>query len=627
MKTLPISLVLLLIAASAAAAAWGPLELADVRDRVEEAPEPAPGEEGLVLFEGRYYSHEDGLTTLHYQRLQRVNSEWALKHVSDPRLRYDSLRQLLTVHATRTYLPGGEFVDSPVNAFNEVTPGALALAVDFLDIKELVVTHTGLVPGAVLWLDYTLRDTAPSELPAGELIFPHGDFPVLEMEVLAEGLYGELVNPVGGLHTLAIGDQDEKGLLWQFRDLPPAPGEATQRLGDQLPHLRISPLSGWEEVLNSVSESMEAATIDTLGLTAWLDEFEADRPFLSDREAVETWLHGIGGSTALLRIESWHWRRAPRSVSRILATSVATPLERAALLIAALRTRAMPKTLSFVRRWQEHGGQLLSLSEFDDPFVWAGRFHDGEGRWLADLIRSELGYSPSGRHSTTYTAGDGGGDPTRSVYRAGGPHSFQAQLSHYWKLESGALRIDGQLVLPIGLTENIEAPEGYLRHWIESDSSKVEGLRLHFLAKHWLLFDADAIHPLPAADELGLRKIQLPMPPVSFDAMLPEGMIQSHSSCRALLFPDYGAQYHLTWILDLPEDVDPVEAETLGASHSGASFTATRSLEGRRLTIHYDLEWDGAPVHPSDYPAFRAFVNAALDPAATRVILRSREEG
>jgi len=608
-RTLAITLLLLATVAGAA-----PLDLADVRTRVANAPDPVAGDEGLVLFEGRYYTHEDGLTTLRVQRLTRVDSEWALERVSDPRIRFDASRQRLDVTTCRSYLPDGGFVDSPVNAFNEVTPGALTLAVDFLDIKELVVTHTGLIPGAILWLDYTLRDIAPAGLPAGHLIFPHGDFPVLEMEIVAEGLYGETVNPEGGLHALPEGEG-----TWRFRELPAAPG-VVHRRGDQLPHVVLSPRDGWEDVLQALGESLEAALTDTTGLDAWLGRLDTQPPFVSEREAMEAWLDGIESDTALLRLDEWHWRRAPRSVARVLETSLATPLERIALLSAAMGTQELTEHWMFPARWRQTG-RLLASAALENPLILVSRTEDGPCYLAPCTNRISKGEQLTLHGS--FMIGPENRRPDR-VPAHGDPGIHIVRLKLHWDLPGNTWRLAGGLSIPERLRVNLEAPETYLRDWLSKDSTQVDELRLIRGIKQ---FEAGGERPMPTTDDEGLTRIELSTPAVSLAELLPAGMNRSHSGSQTIHYPRQAAYYRLTWILDLPEDIEPLSVTSIGATCPGGSFTCSRELEGNRLTIHYDLEHDGSPVSPADYPAYRDFVNAALDPAATRVILRPREEG
>ncbi|MCB9516325.1 MAG: DUF3857 domain-containing protein [Candidatus Latescibacteria bacterium] len=638
-------LLLAALAAPVAAAPWGPLDDPAVRDIIAGAPAPAAGEDGLVLFEGRYYTHADGLTTLRHQRLVRVSTEWALERISDPRLRYDSSRQELEVIAARSYLPGGEAVDAPANALNRVTPDALTLAVDFLDIQELAVTHTALEPGVVVWLDYTLRDTAPAALPAGELIFPQADFPTLRWELIAgEGIFGEVVNPRDGLLALPPASP------WQFENLPAAPGDAPFRLGDQLPHLHLSPqLGGVGEAIGAVMASLDSAMADTAGLGIWLARQEADRPFLSDREAIETWVKTLGESTALLRLDDWEWRRAPRSVARVLQTSVATPLERAALMLAALRSRDIDARLYFPKRWLSMPTQRFALPALDAPTIALN--HPGDANiGRIDLVSPKLRSWRDGMAVDEPYFVDNRGEVTDrvNIVTLG---SFGGRLTQYLDYRENTFRVDGQLGFPAGKTASANSLEAYLRDWLEGQSARIDALRLH--GGGWgggAMFDAAGALDSLALDEDGAARIDLPLPPVTLEDALPRGFDRSRSRLRGQLFPAERPRLHLTWILDLPEDLTPVPVPPLEATCPWASFTATRDVQGNRLTVHYDLEFAverRIPVHdetadeirtvpashqtpeamrvgPADYPAFREFVNAALDPAATRVILRPR---
>ena len=602
-----------LLAATPPAAA-APLDESAVAVRVAGAPASAPGEDGLVLFEGHYYRLADGLLSHRHQRLLRVTSEWALERLADPRLRFDGARQRIEVHAARTYFPNGEYIDSPANAFNTVTPGELAQAPDFLDIQELVITHTGIEPGCCLWLDTESIDTAPAGLPEGALLFPQGEFPVLEMEVIAEGLNSELINPEGGLLALPAGQRDGERTRWHFAKLPAAPGQATYRLGDQLPHLNFSPLANWEQVVQAVGSSLEAAATDTACLDAWIAQVECnlERPFLDDRDAIVAILAALGDRTRLLDGPDWAWR-APRSVARVLETSIATPLERAALMIAACRTRGLPTSLELPCLWLDHGSPLLPLAALKAPWLQTGggvgRFSPGEGRLRGNFeILGPLVYRE------------------RELRREPADlHRFMATNDQYWDLTDGSFTLSTNFA-PVGHWDGIRTPETALREWCEgwTDSSRVETLSLRGIHEIGVAADVKGKAPLPGAEESGCIRLRLPMTPVDLAALLPPGMQRAQSTWRAVLFPPEPVELHLSWILDLPADLDAVAAPTLGANCPGARFTATRTQVGRRLTVHYDLEWSGAPVPPADYPAFRAFINAALDPQATQILLLPR---
>ena len=94
----------------------GPLTEGAIRAIVDAAPSEAdrPDLDALILFEGMWIDFREGKAEVRVQRLTKMYTEWAIEHLGDPRLPWDESRQELIVHASRTYLPGGETVDTPV---------------------------------------------------------------------------------------------------------------------------------------------------------------------------------------------------------------------------------------------------------------------------------------------------------------------------------------------------------------------------------------------------------------------------------------------------------------------------------------------------------------------------------
>lgn len=630
-----------LAAARPALAAEGALDFTiavDPAALLAAAPAPQPGEDGLVVYEAHHYRYADGLMRHRHQRLLRVTTEWALERLADPRLRFDSARQKITVHAARTYLPGGGAVDSPSNAFNTVTPGELALAPDFLDIQEQVITHIGLEPGCALWLDTEIVDTAPAGLPEGALLFPQGEFPVLAMDVTAEGLYAELVNPEGGLLALPAGTGEALRHSWHFENLPAAPGQATYRLGDQLPHLNISPLKSWEYVVTAIEASIETAVTDTIGLGTWLADVkrDLDRPFLDDRDAISAIATALAERTNLLDGPDWVWR-APRSVARVLETSVATPLERTAIMVAACRwARALPTCLELPSRWEDEGSILLPLAALTAPWLRKAEeveqeyFSPAEGR----LRRPFENVGPRVFYGFGIPNPLVEGSSPR-VYHPGYSHPGVTEVEgfkvtavnrQYWDLAEGSFALAFRIE-PADLWKALQTPETALREWCAgwTDSSRVEVLELHDWSQLGVMADLTGMAPLPAADEAGRVRLALPMPPMDLAELLPPGMNRTQSTCRTILFPPHPVELHLSWILDLPSDLDPVAVPAFDLKCHGARIYASRrEISARRLEVQYSLTLSGDPIPPDEYPAFRALVNAALDPKTTEVLLVPR---
>ncbi|MBP6977050.1 MAG: DUF3857 domain-containing protein [Bacteroidales bacterium] len=78
---------------------------------------------------------------------------------------YDPRYQKLQINEAYTVMADGKKVMTPENAFNEVLPRFAANFPDALHLREMVITHTGLEVGAVIYLDYTIT-TASGYYPA-----------------------------------------------------------------------------------------------------------------------------------------------------------------------------------------------------------------------------------------------------------------------------------------------------------------------------------------------------------------------------------------------------------------------------------------------------------------------------
>ncbi len=73
---------------------------------------------------------------------------------------YNTDYQKLNINEAYTVMADGKKIVTPDNAFNEVLPRFAAKAPAFNNLREMVVTHTGLEVGAVINLDYTITSEA-----------------------------------------------------------------------------------------------------------------------------------------------------------------------------------------------------------------------------------------------------------------------------------------------------------------------------------------------------------------------------------------------------------------------------------------------------------------------------------
>ena len=128
----------------------------------------APGEaeypdaDAIVLYDSVTYDVDDsGRLSRHVHRLTRMLTEWACRNLSDVRPAWDAARQELVIHVCRTTMRDGKVVDTPPYGFNEVTPDGVARCPAFLSLRETVISHVAVERGAVVELDYEVRDLEP----------------------------------------------------------------------------------------------------------------------------------------------------------------------------------------------------------------------------------------------------------------------------------------------------------------------------------------------------------------------------------------------------------------------------------------------------------------------------------
>lgn len=619
--TAALAALLLLLVLPSTAPALGPLNDADLRERVLNAGD-YPGEEVLILFEGHYFKEENGLIEERVQRLSKIISPWGLEQIGDPRLAFDGARQELTINACRSYRPDGFFTDSPANAFNEVTPGALQLAVDHLNIRDMVVSHTALEPGICIWLDYTLRDLAPTGLPFGRAIFPQGPFPVLDYELRLEGdIHAETINPPGALFHIADATRIDGWPLWTLSELPAQPGEAGYRLGDQLPWIAIGVQDGWEDLGRNIHDLILRSAEVHVGLEDWLESLEKDEPFLDDMEALRGWTEALGDRSALLRFRDAALLEPPRSVSRVLSSSYATTLERCALLTACCLSRDISVELLLPAPWRSLSRDVAPPGLLTErPLLILPSPHGGPDFSCFDPV--------SCRKIEAWELPDDG--PLLRVGAEGARWLPDAEktplywdLKLYWNLAEASAKAVGYLPFHSGLAGDAGRPESLLEDWVTgwTEGAELKELRITAADGRGLHFELRADLPLPEDDDRGYLRLDLPLPPLPLNLILPAGMRPAHSRNRALLFPEAPVSAHLSWLLDLPEGRPLIGGESGGAACPGGSFTLERTLSGERLVLNYDLDWDGRPVSPETYSECREFLNTALDPELTILLL------
>ena len=142
-----------------------------------------------------YTLHDDGSMDYRYYKKLKLNTHYSFNRLyGETFIVYNPDYQELKIKKAIVTQKDGSVVPSPENAFNEILPRFASKAPCFNHLREMVVTHAGLEPDAVIELNYTIH-TKPGYYPAlmaDEIITESS--PVAEKIILVRIPSAELLN-------------------------------------------------------------------------------------------------------------------------------------------------------------------------------------------------------------------------------------------------------------------------------------------------------------------------------------------------------------------------------------------------------------------------------------------------
>ncbi len=202
-----------------------------------------------------YTLNKDGSIDFHY-----VKSIELLSHFSFHRLYgetfiiYNTDFQKLSVNSSATIMADGKKIVTPKNAYNEVLPRVCNNSPYYNNIREMVVTHTGLEVGSTINLDYTIHSD-PGFYPTlmgNELIYQSS--PVEEMTIRVSipdnlELRYELLNMT--LDPVINTKNGKKIYEWSFKSLPATSKEYYQEHYNTLSPRLVFSTFNMKDAINS----------------------------------------------------------------------------------------------------------------------------------------------------------------------------------------------------------------------------------------------------------------------------------------------------------------------------------------------------------------------------------------
>ncbi len=288
----------------------------------------------FLKLEITYTLNADGSWDMAYKHQVRLDTYYAVNRaLGETFIVYNPEFQKLEVLTSETTMADGRKVASPANAFNEVLPFAAQGFADFSNLREMVVTHTGLERGAVIDLEYRIH-TQAGFLPvfSGREILSR-DFPVdkfrLEIDVPAgQALrYRVFGSPV----QAKVSDSGAgKAYAFELASLPPAAHEALAPAGSE-PAVVFSTAADWPRALALAADPapLPAALADKV------EKMKAQSPARVDLVAALQNAVAVEMKNCGLGVDATGWRVRP--LERVVQGNYGTRLEKALLLRALLK--------------------------------------------------------------------------------------------------------------------------------------------------------------------------------------------------------------------------------------------------------------------------------------------------
>ena len=171
-----------------------------------------------------YTLNEDGSIDFHYSKKLKLLTHYSFHRLyGETFIVYNTDFQKLKINSAYTIMADGKKTITPENAFNEVLPRFAANAPAFNNLREMVVTHTGLERNAVINLDYTINTEKGffPDLMGNEILSESSPVSELIIKVNipdSKTLNFELLNFAG--EPVISGKNGKKVYAWTFKLIP-----------------------------------------------------------------------------------------------------------------------------------------------------------------------------------------------------------------------------------------------------------------------------------------------------------------------------------------------------------------------------------------------------------------------
>ena len=299
-------------------------------------------EDAVILFDGeKDHLMADGRLIKYVHRIIWIGTDVAIGRYGDHRIAYDDAGCKFNVIALRTWRDNQWWETGPTGIV-ETLPFELKKAVDYANMREVILLHNGIELPCILEVAYSIEDKTAFRAGAeGIWMFARED-PVVVSRL-------ELGLPKGKSPTYSVSEgvpqlkltySDDKKLDLYSCEMGPLPARGYPHTIDPAaytPHVVWSTWKEWKHLGDYLRNVFSAAMRLDSSLTQAFDSLLENAH--TDIEKIEKIAAFINDKTTFIDYPESYWWPSPRPASRTYATAYGHRLDRA-ILASSLFSRA-----------------------------------------------------------------------------------------------------------------------------------------------------------------------------------------------------------------------------------------------------------------------------------------------
>jgi len=293
--------------------------------------------------------------------------------------------QELNITKAETKSSTGEITKSPFNAYNKVLPGEVGQAVPYMNLREMVVTHTGLERNCEVNFGYSLTSKKGfyPGLIGKIIIGAHEPIKALEIVIKVPketkiNLYMSNNGPIGEKSTKDNFDY----YTWKLYDLPLIPVESNQpNMEIFLPTLYISTVTN-AEIVKHIGVDNESKFELSQKAKEFCKELTKNQFTFQDKcFALRNYIYQNVGQTNIdLNYIGWKSIAVQETFDR----NVGSKLDRAILLTAFCRALGIKTDLVMTSNFSNAKPDVTLLSQIGEYLVYCTPDNDKDMPLLLD---------------------------------------------------------------------------------------------------------------------------------------------------------------------------------------------------------------------------------------------------